>query len=304
MGLYQKYRPNSLNTFLGNESTVVALESVLEKSEIPHVFLFSGPTGCGKTTLARIVSKMVGAGDNDISEIDSADFRGIDTIREIRKLSQYKPLSGDSRVWILDECHKLSNDAQNALLKQLEDTPDHVFFFLCTTEPHKLLPTIKGLCSTYEVNVLPEATMVKLLRRITKKEGGEVSKKVLERIAEDSQGHPRNAINILEKVLAVPVENQMEVAKKSAEEQSQSIELCRALLRQASWKEISTILKGLKEDDPEAVRRHVIGYTAAVLLGKNNALAAAILEEFIEPFYNSGYAGLVFACYSVTCGGE
>jgi len=299
MGLYQKHRPDTLETFIGNEDMVNGLTNLLDNSDIPHVFLFSGATGCGKTTLARIVSGMVGAEKEDVTEVDTADFRGIDTVRDIRRQSQYMPLAGDSRAWILDECHKLSNDAQNALLKLLEDTPAHVYFFLCTTEPHKLIPTIKGRCSIHEVKPLDELPMVKLLKRISRAEGKKVDKKILIQIAEDSLGHPRNAINILEKVLVVDEDRQMLVAKKAAEEQSESIELCRALLRHASWKEISTILKGVKDKDPEGVRRHVLGYCTTVLLGKRNDIAAAIMEEFIEPFYNTGYAGLVYACYCV-----
>jgi len=299
MGLYQKHRPDTLETFIGNEDMVNGLTNLLDNSDIPHVFLFSGATGCGKTTLARIVSGMVGAEKEDVTEVDTADFRGIDTVRDIRRQSQYMPLAGDSRAWILDECHKLSNDAQNALLKLLEDTPEHVYFFLCTTEPHKLIPTIKGRCSIHEVKPLDELPMVKLLKRISRAEGKKIDKKILIQIAEDSFGHPRNAINILEKVLVVDEDRQMSVAKKAAEEQSESIELCRALLRHASWKEIATILKGLKDQDPEGVRRHVLGYCTTVLLGKRNDIAAAIMEEFIEPFYNTGYAGLVYACYCV-----
>ena len=108
MALYQKYRPNSFDNFIGNSDTIEALRNLLSKKERPHVYLFSGPTGCGKTTLARILYQLVGACPTDINEIDTADFRGIDTIRELRKQSQYKPMNGDSRAWILDECHKLS----------------------------------------------------------------------------------------------------------------------------------------------------------------------------------------------------
>ena len=306
MGLYQKHRPSSLDTVVGNNDTVEALEKLLGKKDIPHAFLLCGPTGCGKTTIARILSERVGAAMGDITEVDSADFRGIDTIRDLRKQASFVPLHGDSRVFILDECHQLSKDAQNALLKQLEDTPSHVYFILCTTEPHKLLPTIRSRCSTHDVNPLSETEMVKLLKRIIKSEnrGKEKKKvvddKVLEAIAESSLGHPRGAINILEKVLVVSKDKQMKVAKQAAEEQTQSIELAKALLRRATWKEVSFILKGLKDEDPERIRRHILGYCNAVLLNGSNDIAAAIMEEMIEPFYNSGMPGLVFACYAIS----
>jgi len=302
--LYLRYRPQTLDEIVGNEETVEILKSYFTgKVDVPRSILFHGPTGCGKTTLARIVARELGVKGEDIKEIDSADFRGIDTIREIRRQSQYKPLESPCRVWILDEVHRLTNDAQSALLKELEDTPKHVYYILCTTDPQKLLPTIRGRCAEFQVRTLNEIEMKKLLRRVVKAEGERLRKEVYEQIAQDSIGHPRNALQILAQVLAVPPNKRLEVAKRAAEKQSEMIELCRALIKGEPWPKVAGILKGLKEEDPERIRRAVLGYCQAILLsGKQDNSVAAVMEEFLEPVYNSGFPGLVFACYAVCCG--
>lgn len=306
MNYHLKYRPKSFDEVMGNTDIVQALEGMLSaREEVPHAFLLHGPTGCGKTTMGRILASELGAKGSDFREVDSADFRGIDTIRDMRKQSQYKPLESPCRVWLLDECHKLSNDAQNALLKALEDPPPHIYYVLCTTEPQKLIPTIRGRCTQFQVSTLSDIEMKKLLRRVVKAENENLDKKVYDQIVQDSLGHPRNALQILNQVLAVDAEKRLKVATKSAELQSQTIELCRALLQGAPWKKIALILKGLKDQDAEGIRRAVLGYTQSVLLNNNrDDKAASILEEFLEPFYDTGFPGLVFACYSVIFGGD
>ncbi len=304
--LYLKYRPSSFDDMLGNQEVVEILRKQLsQKQSMPKSILLHGPTGCGKTTFARIIATELGAQGSDIREIDSADFRGIDTVREIRKQSAYKPLEGPYRIWILDECHKMTSDAQTALLKALEDTPSHVFYILCTTEPQKLLPTIRGRCAQYQVRTLTEKEMKRLLRRVVTAENETLDKEVYEQIIQDSMGHPRNALQILSQVLAVDGSKRLKVAKKGAETQSKTIELCRALVNRAAWKQVAGILNGLKEEDPEQIRRAVLGYCQAILLGKNpDPSVAEVMQEFIEPFYNSGFPGLTFACISVLLGEE
>ena len=302
MGLYQKYRPDSLDAVVGNVGMKTALQTLIERGEFPHACLFTGPTGCGKTTMARIVANSLGSKGGDLREIDSADFRGIDTVRELRKNSQYAPLEGSCRVWIIDECHKMTNDAQSALLKILEDTPPHVYFILCTTDPQKLLPTIKGRCSQYQVELLSEEQVIQVLRRAVKGEGERLTKQVYLQIAEDSLGHARNALQILEQVLSVDEELRAEVAKRSAEQQSQTIELCRALIGKRGWKEVASILTGLKDQEAESIRRAVLGYCQAILLKKKDDNVAGVMESFIDNFYDSGFPGLTFACYSAVNG--
>ena len=142
-----------------------------------------------------------------------------------------------------------------------------------------------------------------LLRRVVKAEGESLDKDVYDQIIQDALGHPRNALQTLAQALSVSPDQRIAVARKAAETQSQTIELCRALLAKDGWKKVAAILKGLKEEDAEGIRRAVLGYCQAILLGDRPApFAAAVMQEFIEPFYNTGFPGLTFACYSALCG--
>ena len=299
MNFHTKYRPETYDDVFGNEDIIASLRKMTADPETsPHAFLFSGPTGCGKTTLGRIVARELGAKGNDYREVDSADFRGIDTIREMRKQSQFRPLEGKLRIWLLDECHKLSNDAMNALLKALEDPPSHVRYILCTTEPNKLLATIRGRCTQFPVEPLSERDMKKLLRRVVKAEEATLDKEIYDQIVLDADGHPRDALQILSKVLSVDDDKRLSVARRTAEAQSQTIELCRALTSRTGWPKVAGILAGCKAQDPELMRRAILGYMQAVLLKGGDPGIAAIMEDFLDPFYDSGYPGLVWACYS------
>lgn len=301
MNLYNKYRPQSLDQIKGNSELVTTLSKMLEDiTTCPHAFLLHGSTGCGKTTVARIIAANLDCNGSDFREVDSADFRGIDTIREIRKNSQFMPMEGANRVWLIDECHKLTNDAQNALLKILEDSPPHVFFILCTTEPQKLIETVKGRCTQFQVQPLTSEHMYSLLRKIVRAEGQELSKDIYDQIIETSQGHPRNAIVILEQVLNAPEDERIQIAKRMVDAQVQTIELCRALINPRSpWSAVKVILEGLKGQEPETIRRSVLGYAQAVLLKAENDRAALIIEEFWEPTYDIGFPAIVYSCYSI-----
>ncbi len=299
MGLYLKYRPNALTEIEGNREIVITLRGMFKKNEIPHSMLFHGPTGCGKTTLARIVAKELGCAENNLIEIDTAQFRGIDTVRDLRKNIQYTPLGGGIRVYIIDEVHKMTGDAQNAFLKILEDTPKHIYFILCTTDPQSLLPTIKGRCSQFQVQLLSDDDMKSLLTKIAELENDSIEDEIIEQITQDSQGHPRNALQILEQVLSTPKKRRLTIAQQAAIEQSESIALCRALMKKQGWSEVKKILQGLKGQDAEGIRRVVIGYASSVLLNTDNAVAGLILEAFQEPTYNMGFPGIVLACYTV-----
>ena len=219
MSFHIKYRPDNFSDVKGNSDTLEILEGMLSDIETcPHTFLFYGNSGCGKTTTARILANRLGCRGSDYNEINTADFRGIDTIREIIGKSQFKPIEGTCRVWVLDEIHKATGEAQNALLKILEDSPKHVYFILCTTDPQKLLATIKGRCTQFQMKPLSEAQMHVLLRKVVIEEGEKLEREIYDQIIQDSLGHPRNALQILEQVLKVSPDRRIEIAKQAAVE--------------------------------------------------------------------------------------
>ena len=144
MSLYLKYRPKDFDEMVGNDETIESLKKLIQKEDRPHTYLFTGQSGCGKTSAARICANKLGAKGHSIIEINSSNNRGIDTARDIIDQMQYKPLEGNIWVFIIDEIHQTTSVAQNALLKPLEDTTDSAYFFLCTTDPQKLIKPLKN----------------------------------------------------------------------------------------------------------------------------------------------------------------
>lgn len=291
MSLYHKYRPATFEEVWGNEKTVRAIKKQLSKptKDIPHVFLFTGPSGCGKTTFARIIANELDCHGRDFSEVDTADFRGIDTARAIRSKIPLKPSAmSKARVWLLDECHKLTNDAQNALLKALEDPPEHAFFILCTTDPQKLIKTLKSRATSFAVTLLSEERIAKGLGEICAKEKMRVKPDILKKIASTTQGHVRAAVVELDKVISLDPEEQKETIAEAEAEEAQTIDLCRLLLKKGQWKKVSLVLKNLIAE-PESARYAVAGYAKAVLLSSGSEESYDLLNIFTSRKYVDVY---------------
>lgn len=284
MELYRKYRPEDFDSMVGNEIAIKSLRKELENGT--HVFLLTGPAGCGKTTLARIMAKEVGAGPLSIREINSAENRGIDTAREILEQMRYNPSDGSSLVWILDEMHMITTAGQNALLKALEEVPETVYFFLCTTDPQKLIAPLKTRCSTIKVTPLTNEEMIYLLKRTARSEKAKISSEVYEKICEMANGGSRKALKLLSQVLTLDSdEERLEALSKSGDESDspESIELCRALAGKTSLKEQLKLLSKIDVSDPEKIRQGVMGYmNACILKGSVTPQIVATLQVFSQ----------------------
>jgi DNA polymerase-3 subunit gamma/tau len=305
MNLYQKYRPQSFDEMVGNEAQIASLKKVLAKKDKSHAFLFTGPSGCGKTTAARIAARELGAGEMSIQEINSADNRGIDTARHILDLMRYSPTDGEAMVFIIDELHMTTKDWQNAMLKPLEDTPEHVYFFLCTTEPQKLAVALKNRCIEIKFAPLKPEQITLLLRTVNKGESLGVTKDILLDIADACDGSPRKALVMLEKVAALddPKEQQEVIAAGGAEEdEAEAIELCRVLMGKCTWGQVMEIVARLKKEDLENTRQVVMGYMKAILRKTWNAKAAMILDAFTQrDFFYDPESRLFVALAQIFC---
>jgi DNA polymerase III subunit gamma/tau len=193
--LYKRYRPKTLKGVVGQDGPVSSLQRLIDKDRMPHAILFTGPSGSGKTTIGRILKDVLQCGDADFVELNCADFKGIDNVREIRRFSGMAPMDGKCRIWLIDEAHKMTNDAQNAFLKLLEDTPKHVYFMLATTDPQKLIKTIHTRCTEVKLSVLKAPDLERILRRVIDKEDLKVSDEVVDEIVEAADGSARQSLS-------------------------------------------------------------------------------------------------------------
>ena len=221
--LYRKYRPKNFEEVAGQKEIVKTIKTSLRNGKTSHAYLFTGPRGVGKTTLARLIAKGVNCLENgitdepcnrcenclainngtflDMVEIDAASNRGIDEIRQLKEKINYQPVKGRKKIYIIDEVHMLTKEAFNALLKTLEEPPEHVIFILATTEADKILPTIISRCQRYDFKTLSLNDMKEQLRFIGKSEGVDIPDEVLELIYESSGGSVRDAVSILERIM-------------------------------------------------------------------------------------------------------
>lgn len=295
----RKYRPKTLDEVIGQRSAIRIIKRWVEGDCVPHAIMFYGPSGCGKTTMARILQRELGCHKDDFEELNCADTRGIDTIREIRRSMSLHAIH-KCRICLLDEAHKLSNDAQNALLKMLEDPPDTFYFILCTTDPAKLIRTIQTRCSTVAVSPIGFDEMLALIMRTVNATKGELSKRVAEGIIDAAEGSARKALNILEQVLGIRTEGEQLEAISKFDHKNEAVTIAKALMDpRTRWPDMTRVLKSCDLEEPERLRHLILAWCTSFLLngGKGSGRAAMIIDVFRDSFFNSHKAGLVHACF-------
>ena len=202
IALYRKYRPENFDEVIGQDHIVKAISGSLEAGKVAHAYLLCGPRGTGKTTIARIIARELGTSVNDIYELDAASNRGIDDVREIRENIRTLPFDSKYKIYILDEVHMFTKDAWNALLKTIEEPPEHVIFILATTELEKIPETIISRCQSFVFKKPNDAILSKVVTNVAKKEGYKLEEGGAELIALLSDGAFRDALGTLQKVIS------------------------------------------------------------------------------------------------------
>lgn len=282
--LYRAYRPGSFDEVRGQDHVVKVLKSAVKNGKIAHAYLFSGGRGTGKTSVARILAKALGVSNRDVYEMDAASHTGVDDIRELREGAYAMPFESPYKFYIIDEAHMLSRSAWNAFLKTLEEPPEHCIFILATTERDKIPETIQSRCEIYTFKQPTREVLTDVVHDVAKKEGFSLERSASELIALLAEGSFRDALGILQKVLAVSKDKKVNVREVEEVSGAPRAELVRELLAAIAKKDVQGALSAIRmavdeNVDARVLAKLLIHRLRAVLLSRH---APDLAEKFYE----------------------
>lgn len=301
--LILKYRPETFDEVIGQAAVCKSVSAALKKHR-GHAFLFSGPSGVGKTSIGRIIAREVECEPIDLIEVDGASTTGIDAMRDLLSHLQYA--SPGPRVIIVDEVHAVSSQAVKSLLKSLEEPASNVYWVLCTTELSKVPREIRTRCLDYTLKPVPRKGLLGLVIRVAKEEQMKIRRSLesLAVIAELADGSPRQALSILAQCSDLTDEEEVRSLCAGVEPASkEAVDLCRLLLKGGNWQQLSACIAKI-DTPPESVRIIVLRYMAATIIKtKSPQRVLAVMEEFSQPFLDrEGKAPILLACGRLSLG--
>lgn len=296
--LYNKYRPTKWSEIVGHKAQVDALRQVL-KDKGAQTFMFTGPAGVGKTTLARLAAKEFGA--DDLIEIDGATFNGVDDMRRVQESLVYQPFGGGKRAILIDEAHRLSGNAWDSLLKATEEPPEHVAWFFCTTNPAKMPKTLKTRCFPVTLGDVDDRDLEQLIDEVCEAEGVNLDSDFRGLVVHHAQGSPRQALVNLSAVWSAKnYSHASELLRVAVASSDAVIALCQDMLKGVTFTTAVAHVNEIKDTDAEGVRIVVTRYFSKVLMkgqsDKTYVFCLNVLEAFSQPYNQSdGLAPLLMS---------